>query len=58
VLAAAAIDLGRRRAARARAARVAFHPSFTKEEYLAALDSQFVDRTMHWEPPEGGGPQS
>jgi len=58
VLAAAAIDLGRRRAALARAAREAFHPSFTKKAYLAALDAQFADRTLHWEPPEGGRPEA
>jgi amidohydrolase len=58
VLAAAAIDLGRSRGARALAARDAFHPSFTKEAYLAALDSQFADRTIHWEPPEGGRPET
>lgn len=58
VLAAAAIDLGKHRAERALAARDAFRPTFTKEAYLSALDAQFADRTLRWEPPEGGGPQT
>jgi amidohydrolase len=55
-LAAAAIELGRGGAARACAARDAFHPSFAKEAYLAALDAQFAERTISWEPPAAGAP--
>ncbi|MDP3179211.1 MAG: hypothetical protein Q8M76_14990, partial [Spirochaetaceae bacterium] len=58
VLAATAFDLGRSGASRALAARRAFRPRFSKEAYLATLDSRFADRTVFWEPPEGGGTQA
>ena len=57
-LAAAAIDLGANGAALAKAAHKTFKPKFTKEAYLAALDAQFADRTIFWEPPESAAPNS
>lgn len=51
ILALAALDLGADGAAKARAARAAFTPAFTREEYFRALDARFSERHIEWAPP-------
>ncbi len=48
ILAAAAFELARDGAAKARELRRGFKPEFTKEEYLRSLEELFASRTLSW----------
>jgi amidohydrolase len=54
ILALTALELARDGAAAAKAAAAAFKPRFTKEEYIAAVEGLFSERTLAWDPSSAG----